>query len=183
MGATDEQGSDACDDEKNVHQEWLSSFLICKHEVTQAEWEVIMGSNPSKFKGVNRPVENVSLDDCWTFIRKLNSITGKKFRLPTEAEWEYAARGGNKSKGYKYSGSNTLDDVAWYSDNSGKETHAVMTKQANELGLFDMSGNVQEECSGYVCRGGSWYSNATLCLVGGSLYQSGGDLLGFRLAL
>jgi formylglycine-generating enzyme required for sulfatase activity len=139
-----------------------------------------MGSNPSAFEGDNLPVENVNWDDCQTFISKLNNATGKRFRLPTEAEWEYAARGGNKSRGYKYSGSNDLGSVAWYTNNSGSKTHDVKTKQPNELNIYDMTGSVQEWCqdwygdysrasqtnptgpssgSGRVYRGGSWYSN------------------------
>ena len=146
MGATAEQKSDADKNEKPVHQVTLSSFSIGKYEVTQEEWEAVMGSNPSDFKGKKKPVENVSWEDCQEFIRKLNSITGKNFRLPTEAEWEFAARGGNKSKGYKYAGSNTIDDVAWYRDNSDDHPHNVGTKSPNELGLYDMSGNVGEWC-------------------------------------
>ena len=103
MGATAEQGSDADSDEKPTHQVTLSSYSIGKTEVTQALWQAVMGSNPSNFKGSNLPVEQVSWEDCQTFIRKLNALTGKNFRLPTEAEWEFAARGGNKSQGYKYS--------------------------------------------------------------------------------
>lgn len=110
-----------------------------------------MGNNPSKFKGADRPVENVSWNDCQDFITKLNAKTGLKFRLPTEAEWEYAARGGNKSQGYKYSGNNDIELVAWYEGNSGKETHSVGTKQPNELGIYDMSGNVWEWCQ-------DWYN-------------------------
>jgi formylglycine-generating enzyme required for sulfatase activity len=144
-----------------------------------------MRTNPSEFTGnAQRPVEQVSWYDCKTFVSKLNEITGENFRLPTEAQWEYAARGGNKSRGYLYSGSNSLGDVAWYSDNSGDKTHAVKTKSSNELGLYDMSGNVCEWCQdwygGYysaavtnptgpasgtlrVYRGGGWISNATGC--------------------
>ena len=116
-----------------------------------------MGSNPSRFKGSSNPVESVSWNDCQEFIRKLNSLTGRTFRLPTEAEWEFAARGGNKSKGYKYAGSNSIDDVAWYYSNSGSMTHAVKTKFPNELGIYDMSGNVYEWCQD---RYGSYSSNA-----------------------
>ena len=144
MGATSEQGSDAYDNEKPAHQVTLSSFSIGRYEVTQEEWQAVMGSNPSWFKGPKRPVENVSWDDCQAFIKKLNEMTGKQFRLPTEAEWEFASRGGIKSQGYKYSGSNNLNSVAWYADNSGNTTHDVGQESPNELGIYDMSGNVWE---------------------------------------
>ena len=146
MGGTSEQGSDAESIEKPTHSVTLSSYYICKYEVTQALWRAVMGSNPSYSKGDNLPVERVSWDDCQTFIKRLNSYTGRNFRLPTEAEWEFAARGGNYSRHYKYSGSNNLDDVAWHGDNSDR-THSVGTKRPNELGLYDMSGNVFEWCS------------------------------------
>ena len=147
MGATSEQGRDANSDEKPPHQVTLSSFYICKFEVTQALWKLVMGTNPSNYKGNSLlPIENVSWNNCQEFIRKLNAMTGKHFRLPTEAEWEYAARGGKRSKGYIYAGSNNLDEVAWYGDNSGSITHPVGTKAPNELGLYDMSGNVLEWC-------------------------------------
>ena len=184
MGATSEQGSEAYDREKPVHSVTLSGYYIGKTEVTQALWKAVMGSNPSYFKGADLPVENVSWDDCQEFIRKLNALTGQNFRLPTEAEWEFACRGGNNSRGYKYSGSNYIDNVAWYDGNSGYEPHPVATKSPNELGIYDMSGNVWEWCSDWygdyssgaqtnpkgsydgssrVNRGGSWSINARIC--------------------
>ena len=216
MGATSEQGGDARDNEKPTHSVTLSSYSIGETEVTQALWQAVMGSNPSYFSGSNKPVETVSWNDCQDFIRRLNALTGETFRLPTEAEWEYAARGGNKSWGYKYAGSNNIDNVAWYYDNSyGKGenspdygTHNVATKSPNELGLYDMSGNVWELCqdwygsyssgsqtnptgpeSGYnrVIRGGIWYGSARSCRVSDRSHSvdpagRSGDL-GLRLAL
>ena len=184
MGATSEQDGDAYDNEKPVHSVTLSGYYIGKTEVTQALWKAVMGSNPSEFNGDNLPVENVSWDDCQEFIRELNALTGQNFRLPTEAEWEFACRGGNNSRGYKYSGSNYIDNVAWYTDNSGDKTHPVATKSPNELGIYDMSGNVREWCSDWygnyssgaqtnpkgsdegefrVLRGGGWSSLAMFC--------------------
>jgi len=128
MGATSEQGSDYDNDELPTHQVTVSSFRIAKFEITQKQWVAIMGTNPSYTKGDNLPVELVNLNDVLEFIRRLNDSTGKNYRLPTEAEWEYAARGGNKSKGYKYSGSNDANEVAWHRDNSGNQTHPVGTK-------------------------------------------------------
>ena len=152
MGATDEQG-EGDSDEYPVHQVTLSDFTIGQTEVTQELWLAVMGSNPSFFVHANgytdnlrRPVEMVSWDQCQVFIENLNRMTGLHFRLPTEAEWEFAARGGNKSRGYLYAGSNTADDVAWYDGNSNYYTHTVGFKAPNELGLYDMSGNVDEWC-------------------------------------
>lgn len=143
MGALGNEGSDY---EKPAHYVTLSSYYIAETVVTQELWRTVMGSNPSYHEGDNRPVECVSWADCQLFIGKLQILTGKNFRLPTEAEWEFAARGGIKSLGYKYSGSNVLDSVAWYEENCGGETHAVKQKLPNELGLYDMSGNVLEWC-------------------------------------
>ena len=176
MGATSEQGSDAHDNEKPVHSVTLSSFYICKYEVTQALWEAVMGSNPSNWKGDDLPVECVSWYDCQTFIRKLNALTGKNFRLPTEAEWEFAARGGNNSRGYKYAGSNNIETVAWYDGNSGGKTHVVGTKSPNELGLYDMSGNVWEWCQDwYGSYSSASQTNPTGASSGSDRVLRGGD--------
>ena len=187
-GGTFQMGSDdGYEWEKPVHQVTLSDYYIGETEVTQELWTAVMGSNPSYFTGnMQRPVEMVSWNDCQTFISKLNQLTGGRFLLPTEAQWEYAARGGNKSKGYTYSGSDAEDDVAWYWYNSGGMTHPVKTKAPNELGIYDMGGNVWEWCSdwsgsyssaaqtdptgpatgsGRVGRGGSWRHDATGCRV------------------
>lgn len=207
MGATAEQGSDAYGDEEPAHSVTLSSYYIGQTEVTQKLWTAVMGSNPSIFKGTNLPVENVSWNDCQTFITKLNTATGKRFRLPTEAEWEYAARGGNNSKGYKYSGSNDVGSVAWYDGNSGDKTHPIATKSPNELGIYDMSGNVWEWCqdwyesycssaqtnptgpssgSNRVRRGGSWCCNARNCRSSNRYHYTPScsrNILGLRLVL
>ena len=210
MGATPEQGSDAHDKEKPAHDVTLSSYCIGETEVTQALWVAVMGDNPSPtpYSGdLQHPVIRVSWYDCQNFISKLNEITGKTFRLPTEAEWEYAARGGNKSKGYKYAGSNQVSNVAWCGANSNTMIHPVATKAPNELGLYDMSGNVFEWCqdiygpyssdtqidpagpttgSARIFRGGCWLDSYWYCRV--SCRESNGpyinnDCLGLRLAL
>ena len=150
MGATTEQAPYANGNEKPVHKVSISSFYMGQTEVTQALWLAVMGTNPSQFKGdLNRPVEYVSWNECQTFIGKLNELTGRQFRLPTEAEWEYAARGGTWTKKYVYAGSNNIADVAWYNGNSST-TVAVASKAPNELGLYDMSGNVYELCHDYL---------------------------------
>ena len=186
--------------ETPVHSESISTFYIGKTEVTQALWAAVMGNNPSQFRGENRPVENVSWYDCQEFVERLSRLTGRIFRLPTEAEWEYAARGGNRSRGYTYSGSNDIYRVAWYSENSGGSTHPVAQKLDNELGIYDMSGNVWEwtsdnyssdyssarSSSNRVHRGGGWNNDATNCRVAFRYSNSPGcrnDNLGLRLAL
>ena len=207
-GGTFQMGSDNGEsDEKPVHQVTLSDFLIGKFEVTQKQWRKNMNNKPSIFKNCDDcPVDQVSLNDIQEFISKLNKKTGKTYRLPTEAEWEYAAKGGNQGKGYTYSGSNNIDDVAWNLDNSGSKTHQVGQKQPNELGLYDMSGNVYERCSdwygmylsgsqtnpegpssGYcrVIRGGSWGFDAKRCRASGrvSLIDSPRGHIGFRVVI
>jgi formylglycine-generating enzyme required for sulfatase activity/serine/threonine protein kinase len=181
---TFQMGSNEYDGEKPIHSVTLSSFYMSKYEVTQKQWGEIMGTNPSNFTNCdNCPVENVSWNDIQDFIRKLNNKTGKNYRLPTEAEWEYAARGGQN---YKYAGSDNIDNVAWYGSNSGSKTHAVGQKSANGYGLYDMTGNVWEWCSDLygayssssstnpsgpstgidrVLRGGSWSCVASPCRV------------------
>ena len=204
MGCEDSQ---ALDNEKPLHQVTLSSFYIGKYEVTQQQWEAVMGNNPSYFKGEHLPVEYVSWEDVEEFILHLNALTGKQYRLPTEAEWEFAARGGNQSKGYLYSGSNDLGSAAWYLKNSRSRSQSIGTKLPNELGLFDMSGNVWEWCNdwyqsyyyidspednpqgaksgnGRVLRGGAWGSYADyirLSVRYTSSPDSKGNSIGFRL--
>lgn len=185
-------GSDYYISEQPVHFETVGTFWIGRTEVTQALWEAVMEYNYSLFKRANLPVESVSWNECQVFLRKLNQLTGKNFHLPSEAEWEYAARGGNRSQGYKYSGSNDVDRVAWFWDNSDIKTHPVATKLDNELGLYDMSGNVREwcnaayNCSCRVLRGGSWDGSASYCRVATRNYYSPGShnsYNGMRLAL
>ena len=206
MGATSEQ-KNSSDNEKPEHQVSLSTYYIGETEVTQQLWQVVMGKSPSHFIGGQRPVEQVSWKDCQKFIEKLNKKTGLKFRLPTEAEWEFAARGGNRSQGYRYSGSNNLNDVAWVDDNCGGMTHNVKTKQANELGIYDMSGNVWEWCqdrygfynsasqnnpigpssgAGRVYRGSGWSYDAGIWHITircSSVPENRINNLGLRLAL
>ena len=206
MGAPDDD-DEAWGDEKPAHKVTLDSYYIAETQVTQELWQAVMGSNPSYFKGdIHRPVETVSWDDCQEFIKKLNTITCRTFSLPTEAQWEYAARGGKKSKGYKFSGSNSLGDVAWYGGNSNSTTHPVAQKQSNELGLYDMTGNVWEWCqdrfnSNYyansprnnpqgpsscdfrVLRGGCWGNDSGYCRVSFRINGYPDDRGGFGLRL
>ncbi len=207
-GGSFQMGSkDGNSDENSIHEVTLSDFYIGKFQVTQKLWQEVMGSNPSYFKGENRPVENVSWDDCQEFIEKLNRKTKQKYRLPSEAEWEFAARGGTKSKGFKYAGSDNVDEVAEYEGNNDKETKPVGGKKPNELGIYDMSGNVWEWCqdkwhdsykdapadgsawesgnsSGRVLRGGSWLYDAKICRVAFRSISTPGNRFiyyGFRL--
>jgi len=167
--------------EKPAHRVAVSSFYIGEYPVTQRLYEAVMGKNPSRFKGPGRPVENVSWQDARDFIRKLNERAdvqaflrqleppGAAFRLPTEAEWEYAARGGRYSEGYLYAGSDRLEQVGWYNENSGGETKEVGQLLGNELGLHDMSGNVWEWCEDV------WHDNYKGAPADGSAWLSGGD--------
>jgi len=205
MGST---SSNAKSDEMTVHSVTLSSFYIGKYEVTQAQWAVVMGDNPSHFQlGDNYPVEKVSWLDCQEFIQKLNELTGKRYRLPTEAEWEYAARGG--TSGDRYGDINLIINIAWYGINSGKSTHPVGQKQPNAYGLYDMLGNVLEWCQDWyyhssyteepminptgpstgdsrVFRGGSWRSIDSNVRAPNRFYSPPTFhmyYLGFRLAM
>lgn len=207
MGGTAEQGAEASEYEFPIHEVTVSSFYIGKYEVTQEEWEAVMGENPSRFPNPKHPVDQVSYRDCQKFIRKLSRIAKKRFRMPTEAEWEFAARGGKLSKGYKYAGSNDIKEVAWLFENSNNGTQDVGLKKPNELGLYDMSGNVWEWCNDllgnysyaqqknpvgaysgtfYVFRGGSWVNEpwyARVSMRNGNQPRVRGVNLGLRLAL
>ena len=206
MGSADND-SDAYDDEKPKHLVMLNEYYIGETVVTQALWESVMKENLSRFKGEDLPVEGVSYNDIKPFIRILNEdlkhlLHGKKFALPTEEQWEFAARGGKNSKGYKYSGSNDINEVAWYGDNSGNCTHPVKVngKISNELGIYGMSGNVYEWCescwrdnynsnigvSRRVIRGGSLNSCARYCRIANRNSEDPDNCmsnLGFRLIL
>jgi formylglycine-generating enzyme required for sulfatase activity len=137
----------ALEDEKPAHEVCVGSFRIGTFEVTQDQWQAVMGDNPSGFKNGRRPVENITWSDAQDFLARLNKATGRQYRLPTEAEWEFAARGGVKSKGFLFAGSNAFDDVAWVLSNSERQSATVGGKRPNELGIYDMSGNVWEMCA------------------------------------
>lgn len=208
MGATEEQRDDMNSNEIPIHQVTVSDFYMAQTEVTQALWKAVMGTNPSAFPSNSaNPVENVSWADCQTFISKLNALTGQTFRLPTEAEWEYAARGGRDTVNYKYAGDSHSQRVAWSAENSESTTHIVAMKQPNQLGLYDMSGNVCEWCQDWyadyevsnqknpqgpangsykVYRGGSWYFDASYARVSQRNYHTttfSNYNIGLRLAL
>lgn len=212
MGSNDDK---SYADERPVHIVSLGDYCIAESSVTQALWQAVMGTNPSHFKGEDNPVECVSYNECLLFIDRLNSLLaselpeGRKFRLPTEAEWEFAACGGNKGKGLRYSGTNKIVDVAWCCDNSDGMTHPVKSREPNEFGLYDMSGNVCEWCNDWydqdfysssqqnnpqgpfvgscrVIRGGSWSCCTQSCRVterGGYSPDSRYTVVGLRLAL
>ena len=198
-GGTFTMGDEDADSEafnsRPAHQVTLSTYLIGQTEVTQELWEAVLGRKPSVDRGDKNPVESVNYYDCINFLTKLNELTGMNFRLPTEAEWEYAARGGNRSKGFAYSGSDDPSEVAWFYENSGNPVprHKPVAKKApNELGIYDMSGNVFEWCMDWlgdyssepqtnptgpisgtklVIRGGSYNSNKKLCRVTSRWYE------------
>ena len=211
MGATPEQGTEPQPNEKPAHEVAVEDFFIGQTEVTQELFEAVLGFNPSYTRWPQCPVDKISWKDCQAFVEELNELTGENFRLPTEAEWEYAARGGKYSKGYKYAGSDNLDEVAWMVTNADEKSHPVASKKPNELGLYDMSGNVFEWCQDkylmydgsepqysqkmlksdrkrefYIERGGCWNYGPTMCRVA---YRHAGNYThmyaydGMRLAL
>ena len=207
-GGTFMMGSETGDvDEKPAHEVTLSSYYVSKYEVTQALYEAVMGSNPSVFQGFDLPVENVTYDDAVEFCVKLSAMTGKKFTLPTEAQWEFAARSGKKASTTTFSGSDEIGNVAWYYGNSGEKTNSVGKLAANELGIHDMSGNVWEWCldfydeyeiagveephgplsgSNRVIRGGCWYNFAPFCgttVRGRCVPTESYNYLGFRVVM
>ncbi len=207
QGGSFTMGGNENDNEKPLHNITLSSFKIAKYETTQAQWQKVMGSKHLSYRNcLDCPVTGVSWDAVQTFIKRLNTLSGKNYRLPTEAEWEYAARGGINSKNFDYAGSNDINAVAWTSANSGSGTHPVAQKEPNELGLFDMSGNVFELCSDWydencyskspgndpqgpatgqyhVVRGGNWASEPVISRVAYRIpVQVGYGAIGFRLA-
>lgn len=207
MGCASKRSKNCSRDEKPLHSVMLNDYYIGETEVTQELWETVMGYNPSHFVGKDRPVEQVSWEDAQDFIAKLNKLTGKIFRLPTEAEWEFAAKGGTKTQGYKYSGSNKIKKVACFVKTSNRESASVKSRKPNELGIYDMSGNVKEWCSDWkapyssseeknptgaevgtlrILRGGGWINDDKDCRV---INRDGGKpefsyrSCGFRLAM
>ncbi|MBQ8760902.1 MAG: formylglycine-generating enzyme family protein [Bacteroidales bacterium] len=211
MGCTGEQGGDCDDNEKTVRYVTVSDFYIGQFEITQAQWQAVMGTSVYQQQskagessiygtGNDYPMYCVSWEEAKEFCRRLSQQTGKTYRLPTEAEWEYAARGGKKTQNTKYAGGYSLDYVGWYTSNSGGKTHAVGTKNANELGIYDMSGNVWEWCEDWygdyssgsqtnpagpssgsdrVLRGGGWNGSARSCRVSSRNYDSPGERFNF----
>lgn len=211
-GGVFRMGSNKLGEEKPIHVVNMDNFHLCRCPVTQMQWQIVMGNNPSQFQYCNDcPVEQVTWLEVQEFLKRLNQKSGKNYRLPTEAEWEFAARGGNQNMGFEYSGSNNLDEVGWFIENSGNVTHPVGQKKSNELGLFDMSGNVWEWCeddwhdnysgapddgfswvntpkrgANRVLRGGSFFLDADYCRSTSRGYDLAGtryDNFGFRLCL
>jgi len=195
IGGSFKMGSKNLEHDNPIHQVSIDNFFIGKFEITQANWFAIMENNLSEHHGCETcPVERVSWYDVQEFLKKLNTFTGKKYRLPSESEWEYAASGGIKTHGYIYSGSNNVEKVAWYTENSGGDSQPVGQKQQNELGIYDMSGNVSEWCNDWwdkiqqyrVIRGGSWNEEATYLGIANRYHYIPDDRhnpFGFRVAI